>query len=160
MRLLVLSTFLYACESWLLTAGLERRIQAVEMRSISLLDISYKDPIINDEVRGRIWQAIGPHKDLLTTVKRCKLQWYGHVSRTSGMAKTILQFPQYLEGGEEADRKGDGRITFQNGHWTGMQLSETLRLAEQRNEWRDLVARASVVPPLLTKSPRDGWIDR
>ena len=38
-----------------------------------------------------IQQAIGPHKDLLTIVKSRKLQWYGHVSRSSGLAKTILQ---------------------------------------------------------------------
>ena len=38
-----------------------------------------------------IQQAIGPHEDLLTMVKRCKLHWYGHVSRSSGLAKTILQ---------------------------------------------------------------------
>ena len=36
-------------------------------------------------------QTIGPHEDLLTTVKRRKLKWYGHVSRSSGLAKTILQ---------------------------------------------------------------------
>ena len=36
-------------------------------------------------------EAIGPHEDLLTIVKRRKLQWYGHVSRSSGLAKTILQ---------------------------------------------------------------------
>ena len=32
MRTLILSTFLYACESWPLTAKIERRIQALEMR--------------------------------------------------------------------------------------------------------------------------------
>ena len=32
MRTLILSTFLYACESWILTAKIERRIQALEMR--------------------------------------------------------------------------------------------------------------------------------
>ena len=32
MRMLILSTFLYACESWTLTAEIERRIQAHEMR--------------------------------------------------------------------------------------------------------------------------------
>ena len=32
MRTLILSTFLYACESWTLTAKIERRIQALEMR--------------------------------------------------------------------------------------------------------------------------------
>ena len=54
------------------------------------LRISYKDHVTNQEVHAKIQQAIGPHKDL-TMVKRCKLQWYGHVSRSSGLAKTILQ---------------------------------------------------------------------
>ena len=45
----------------------------------------------NKEVRAKIQQAIGPHKDLLTIVKGHKLQWDGHVSRSSGLAKTILQ---------------------------------------------------------------------
>ena len=50
--------------------------------------IPYKDHITNEAVRAKIQQAIGPHEDLLTIVKRCKLQWYGHVSRSSGLAKT------------------------------------------------------------------------
>ena len=45
----------------------------------------------NEEVCAKIQQAIGPHKDLLTMVKRNKLQWYSHVSRSSGLAETILQ---------------------------------------------------------------------
>ena len=47
--------------------------------------------VTNKEVHAKIQQAIRPHKDLLTMVKRCKLQWYGHVSRSLGVAKTILQ---------------------------------------------------------------------
>ena len=39
----------------------------------------------------KIQQAIRPHEDLLTIVKTRKLKWYGHVSRSSGLAKTILQ---------------------------------------------------------------------
>ena len=42
-------------------------------------------------VRNKIKQAIGPYDDLFTTVKKRKLKWYGHVSRSSGLAKTILQ---------------------------------------------------------------------
>ena len=53
--------------------------------------ISYKDNITNEEVRAMIQQAIGPHEDLLTIVKGRKLRWYDHVSRSSGLAKTILQ---------------------------------------------------------------------
>ena len=56
-----------------------------------ILRISYKDHVTNEEVGAKIQQAIGPHEDLLTTVKRHKLQWYGHVSRSSGLAKTTLQ---------------------------------------------------------------------
>ena len=37
-----------------------------------------------------IQQEIGPHEDLMI-MKRRKLQWYGHVSHSSGLAKTILQ---------------------------------------------------------------------
>ena len=73
---LVTSFFLYAFESWTLTAELQRRIQAMVMRCYhKILHISYKDHVTNEEVRAKIQQAIGPHEDHLTTVKRCKLQW-------------------------------------------------------------------------------------
>ena len=93
MRFLVTSIFLYVCESWTLTAELQRRIQAMEMRCYcKILHISYKDHITNEEeVCAKIQQAIRPHEDLLTIVKRRKLLWYGHVSRSSGLAKTFLQ---------------------------------------------------------------------
>ena len=92
MRSLVTAIFLYVCESWTLTAELQRRIQAMEMRCYrKILHISYKDHVANEEVRAKIQQAIELHEDLLTIVKRRKLQWYGHVSRSSGLAKIILQ---------------------------------------------------------------------
>ena len=68
MRSLVTSIFLYACESWALTAELQRRIQAMEMRCYrKILRISYKDQVTDEEVRAEIQQAIGPHEDLLTS---------------------------------------------------------------------------------------------
>ena len=92
MRFLATSIFLYACESWTLLAELQRRIQAIEMRCYcKILHISYKDHVTNKEVCAKIRQAIGPREDHLTIVKRRKLQWYGHVSRSSGLARTILQ---------------------------------------------------------------------
>ena len=54
------------------------------------LCISYEDHVTNEEVRAKIQQAIGPHEDLLAIVERRKLQWYGHVYHSSGLAKTIL----------------------------------------------------------------------
>ena len=71
MRLLVTFIFLYACESWTLTAELQRRIQAMDMRCYrKILHISYKDHVTSKEVRAKSQQAIGPHEDLLTIVKR------------------------------------------------------------------------------------------
>ena len=111
MSSLVTSIFLYACESWTLAAELERRIQAIEMRCYrKILRIPYKDHVINEEVCAKIQQAIGPHEDL-SIVKRLKLQWYGHVPCSSGLAKTILQGT--VKGGRRQDRqkkRGENRI--------------------------------------------------
>ena len=80
MRSLVISIFLYACESWTLTAELEKRTQAFEKRSYRrLLNISYKDHVTNEEVRRKIQAAIGEYDELLTLVKKRKLRWFGHV---------------------------------------------------------------------------------
>ena len=56
-----------------------------------ILRISYKDHVTDEEVRAEIQRAIGPREDLLTMAKRRKLQWHGHIPRSSGLAKTILQ---------------------------------------------------------------------
>ena len=54
----------------------------MEMRCYrKILRVSYKDLVNNKEVRARTQHAIWPHEDLLTIIKRRKLQWYGHVSR-------------------------------------------------------------------------------
>ena len=83
MQTLVTFIFLYACESWTLTAEPQRRIQAIEMRcNRKIVHISYKDHVTNEEVRAKIQQSIGPHEDLLTILKRRKLQWCGYVSRS------------------------------------------------------------------------------
>ena len=92
MRSLVISIFLYTCETWTLTAELEKNIQTTEMRCFRrLFGISYRDHVTNEKVGNRIRQAIGPYDDLLTTVKKRKLRWYGHKTRSTGLAKMILQ---------------------------------------------------------------------
>ena len=89
---LAMSIFLYLRETWTITADIERRTQALEMRCFhTLLGISCRDHIINEEVKAKIGNAISLYKELLTSVKRHKLKWYGHVTRSSGLAKTILQ---------------------------------------------------------------------
>ena len=140
---IVTSIFLYACEPWTLTAELQRRIQAMEMRCYcKILRISYKDHVINKEVLAEIQQAIGPHEDL-TIVKRRKLQWYGHVSRSSGLDKTMLQGT--VKGGRRQGRQRKRREDNIR-EWTGLEFGKSQRAVENREKWRKLVARSSVVP--------------
>ena len=92
MRSLVTSIFRYACESWTLTAELQRRVRAMEMRwYCKILRISYQGHATNEEDCAKIQREIRPQEDLLTIAKRRRLKWYGHVFRSSGLAKTIFQ---------------------------------------------------------------------
>ena len=144
MRSLVTSIFLYVCESWTLATELQRRIQAMEMRCYrKILHISYKDHVTKEEVRAKIQQAIGPHEDHLTIVKRRKLQWYGHVSRSSCLAKTNLQGTVKEEGRQGRQRK---RWEDNIREWTGREFGGSQRAVRNGGKWRKLVAKSSVVP--------------
>ena len=81
-----------------------------------LLCTPYKGHVTNEEVRAKIQRETGPHKDLLTIIQRCKMQWYWHVSHSSDLAKTTLQGT--VEGGDEdkADRGRGRKTTSGNGH--------------------------------------------
>ena len=137
--------FLYACElSWTFTAEFQRRIQTMERRCYrKITRISYKDRVTNEEVRAKIQQAIGPHEDLLTIVKRRKVEWYGHVSRSSGLAKTILQGT--VKGGR---RQGRQRNRWEDNirEWTGLKIAKSHRPVENSGKWGKLVVKSSVVP--------------
>ena len=117
-----------------------------------ILHISHKDHVTNEEVRAKIQQANGPHEDLLTIVKRRKLQWYCHVFRSSGLAKTILQGT--VKGGR---RQGRQRMRWEDiREWTGLEFGKSQRAVENRDQWRKLVAKSSVVP-LRPSRLRDWW---
>ena len=124
---LLTSVFLYACESWALT---------------------YKH-ITSEEISAMIQQAIGPHEDLLTVVKRRKLKWYGHVSRSSGLANIILQGTVKGVGGWGwGRRQGRQKKTWKGNirKCTGLEFAESQRAVENRETWRKLVVKSSAVP--------------
>ena len=67
-------------------------------------------------------QAIGPREDLLTIAERRRLTWHGHVSRSSGLAKTILQ--STVKGGE---RHGRPKKMWEDNirEWTGLEFAKS-----------------------------------
>ena len=138
MRSLVTSIFLCACELWTHTAELRRRIQVIVMRCYrKILRISYKDQVTNEEVCAKILQAIGSHEDLII-VKRRKLKCYGHVTCSSGPAKTILQGTV-----KEGRRQGGQRKRWEDNirEWTGLEFAKSQRAVENREEWRKQVVK-------------------
>ena len=104
----------------------------MEMRCyLKILRISYKDHVTNEEVRAKFQQSIGPHEVLLTIVKRRKLQWYGHVSGSSGLAKTFLQ------GTVKGERKqGRQRKRWEDNirGWTSLEFAKSQRVVENRKQ--------------------------
>ena len=123
MRSLVTSIFMYACESWTLTAELQKEKEDKPWKrgATARCYALHAKTVTNEEVHAKIMQAIGPHEDLLTTVKRRKLQRYGHVSRSSGLAKTILQGT--VKGGR---RQGRERKRWEDSirGWTGLEFAK------------------------------------
>ena len=83
-----------------------------------ILHISYKDHVTNEEVRAKI-------------IKRRKLQWYGHVSRSLGLTKTILQGT--VKGGR---RQGRQKKRWEDNikEWTGLEFAKSRRAVKNREQ--------------------------
>ena len=145
MRALVMTIFLYACETWTLTAELQRRIQSLEFRCLrKIIGISYKERVTNDHVRKTIVKHIRPYEDLLATLKRRKLKWYGHVARSDGLTKVILQGTV-----ECSRRRGRPKKNWSDNiaEWTGKSFAETQAMAHNRHEWREMKRKSIMTCP-------------
>ena len=101
---LVNSILLHGCETWILLADSEKRMQAFENKCMrKLLRISYLDHKTNNWVRSTINFLVGPEEPFLATVKRRKLAWFGYVTHRDSVSKAILQAT--LEGGRRRGRQ-------------------------------------------------------
>ena len=126
-----------------LDCRVREKTKAFEMRCYRrLLNILYKDHVTNEEVHRKIQAVIGEYDELPTLIKKRKLRWSGHVSRSSGLAKTILQ------GTVKGKRKrGRQKKRWEDNieEWTGMDFASSNRAAENRTRWKAIVANSSVL---------------
>ena len=94
-----------------------------------------KDHVTNEEVCAKIKQAIRPHEDLLTIVKRRKLKWYGHISISSGLANSSCK-TQWKGEEDKADRKRGGKTTSGNGQaWSSPSPRRQWRTDKNAGNW-------------------------
>ena len=95
----------------------------MEMRCYrKILHISYKDHVTNEETCAKIQQATGPHEDLLMIVKRCKLQWYGHVFPFIRSGRNHL-----ARHSERGKKTGGQRKRWEDNirEWTGLEFGKS-----------------------------------
>ena len=149
-RALVLSTLLYGCESWTITADTSKRIQAFENKCYRrILGISWKDHKTTDFVHNTVKARAGPQESLVGLVRRRKLAWFGHITRHNGLAKMVLQGT--LEGGRKRGRQT--KCWADNlKEWTRIDSPTLTRLAEDRPAWRSLSFDVSTMSPLRLHS--------
>ena len=115
-----------SCESWILTAELQSRIQAMEMRYYhKILHISYKDHVTSKEVRAKIQQAVGPHRPDGRKETQAAVVWSCLPFIRSG--QTILQ----------GTVKGGRRQSRQRKRWEdNIRDGQAWSSASPRGQWR------------------------
>ena len=69
-----------------------------------------------------------------------KLRWFGHVTRSNSMSKTILQGS--IEGKR---RRGRPKMQWQDDivKWTGLDINKAMRAAENRERWKKIVTKST-----------------
>ena len=110
-----------------------------------------KRHVTNEEVHGRIQQAIGPYKDLLTIVEtQTAVVWWchllirsgqNHLARHSERGTKTRQTAEEVGRHQGMDRPGVRQVPEGNG---------------EQGKWRKLVVKSSVVSQ-LTSRLRDRW---
>ena len=141
-----MSVLTHGYGSWTLKAESERRIAAYEKTIFRrILKISYRDDITNISVMQVNTEVAGPQEPLLATVKRRKLQWFGHTTRHNAEhgqrpQKTRKTTKMYLDNIRE---------------WTGLEPQELCEAAHNRPRWRKISVEASKCAPLRSARSRD-----
>ncbi|XP_071486585.1 uncharacterized protein [Diadema antillarum] len=116
---------------WTLSKNLEKKIAAFEMRCFRrLLGIHWHDRRTNASVLEDIRREIGDYEPLLDTMKRRKLQWFGHVTRRPGT----------LAHGRVDGRRAQGRPrrNWMNDvrRWVEKPVEICMRMAQDKETWR------------------------
>ena len=150
-RSLVLSILLYGCETWTLMSNGEKRISAFENKAHRrLLEINYRHMKTNQYVNETIIKLVGKFEPLLTTIKRRKMSYYGHICRHNSLANTIMQGK--VEGARSRGRpKKDwmSNITL----LTNKSVDELSEKTRDRDRWRKVVIVAiNMIPPTMHAS--------
>ena len=141
MKTLVWPIALYGCESWTIKAEDLQRLHSFEMECYRrALRISWRMHRTNESVL----QEMGTQRILVDTIKKRKLQYFGHVIRAQNLCTHI--FEGRIDGGRSRGRQRK-RWSDDIKEWTGRTLAQCTQLARDRSKWRRLVQGFGVPDP-------------
>ncbi|KAJ2952534.1 hypothetical protein O0L34_g6852 [Tuta absoluta] len=124
-RCYVFSILLYGSEAWTLTEAMAKRIQAFEMWVYRrMLRISWTDKVRNDIVLQRMNKKL----EVLNTIKRRKLEYFGHIMRNEKYKLLQLIIQGKIQGRRLPGRR---KISWLKNlrEWYGMSTRSLFRAA-------------------------------
>jgi len=126
-KTVVWSVALYGCETWALRKMDVRRLEALEMWLWRRMEkVSWTEKKKNEEVL----RDVGEERILMKTITKRKKNWIGHILRSEGLVKDVLE--GRMEGKRPRGRKRIGMFDdIEEGSYVDMK-----RRAQNREEWR------------------------
>ena len=130
----------YGAEAWTLRKADEKRIKTVEMWLYRrMLRIGWREHRTNESILRELNITPG----LLAAVVYKKLSYFGHTCREGGCDLTRSALFGRMPGPR---RRGRPRLQYTDNvkKWTRRTLTENVRLAQHREEWRQTSRRVAV----------------
>jgi len=135
-RCYILSTLLYASETWVISAEVESKIRSLEMWIYRrMMRISYKDHISNESILAGLCEK----PKLMRMIKQRKCKYFGHILRGEGH-----KYQRLLLEGRVNGKRGRGRprnTWFRDiSKWMQIDYVTAVRCAQDREKWRTMVS--------------------
>lgn len=131
----VWSVLQYASETWTLKTSTMNRLEAFELWCYRrMLRVSWTSHTTNEEVLRRV----GTDRVLLTSIKRRKLSYFGHVIRGPKYDLLKLLIQGKVEGKRWIGRK---KLSWLRNvrQWTGLRVEQLFRIAADREAYQQLI---------------------
>ncbi len=124
----------YGCEAWTLKKEDEKRIEAFEMKCYRRM---LRIPWIAKMSNEKVLEEAQTGKNLLHSVKKRKLQYFGHVVRQSDSLERDIILG--ITNGQR--RRGRPRRSWMSDiiDWTGMSVANACKKARDRKGWKAIV---------------------
>jgi hypothetical protein len=136
----VFSGALYACETWVVTSEIERRILAFERICYRrVLRVGWRKKMTNEQ----LYNQIGRRDTLLQKVICRKLQLFGHICRMDDSRKLKTLVFGIMEG---KNKRGRPFSEWKDDivRWCGnTSLQQLSHMARERDKWKKIIEGAS-----------------